>query len=195
MPRLKKNGSRPVSKSVAEAQANVHRSVVSEIKAVIARAVSALPDQADYPAGRDRLGRLASDMITHYASLLKLLRDLSDEHEDLALQWTSVVKVGRPKSSSGLLWQGLKKISQQPKMVGRPAVLNPGHFRSVYLKVEQRRNELRQASKTATIKAALESLFEDRARAKNIPYSQIVDESYTRYRASYGRGKKLVLSA
>lgn len=198
MPRLKSDGSRPVNKPVAEANAQLHRSIAVDLYALISQAKAHLPDPAQYRADPDRLGRLLGDLIEQHRLLLLALRDIADENVDRADWFQRVVasiRPGKPKEArpSGMLAQAKPLEAKPSKTPAKAAGRGPTFDRAVYRRVELRRAELQQqAGMPPKIKDALESLLLEVAGRKNLNASR-ARANYTRYLAAYGRGKKLIL--
>lgn len=200
MPRLKSDGSRPVNKPVAEANAQLHRSMADDLYALISQAKAHLPDPAQYRAAPDRLGRLLGDLIEQHRLLLLALRDMADENGNRADCWQRVVasiRPGRPKDArpSGVPAQVNPLEARPSKLPAKAAGKGPSFELLVYLEVELRRDELQKARKLpkkAKIKAALESLLLEVAGRKNLNASRAT-ANYNHYRAAYGRGRQMVL--
>lgn len=80
--------------------------------------------------------------------------------------------------------------SKTKRKGGRKPTLGHQFETDVYEAVEERRVELRARRSSATIKAALESIFDDISIDTGIRASRLKTERMNSFRAAYRRGKR-----
>lgn len=136
--------------------------------------------------------------------LVDVLLHMIDRHETLA-EICDVLrketKKGRPKKKVPNLQPTSYRLSDMlligrvvsKKKIGRPVTFGAAHDRLTFKRVEQRRGELASENRSkSTIKAAIDSLNMEKAKAQPVQESIYVGDNYTKVHNSYLRGRKQI---
>jgi len=110
----------------------------------------------------------------------------------MCLDAASTIKAGRPaKVTPPIHLKGTPGSVGHVQHPGRPRSLPPGFDEDVYRKVEALLADSADHKRPTTIKAAIESILHDLAEANGHGLWRLDESAYGRYRAAYGRGRKL----
>jgi hypothetical protein len=194
--RLTKSGDPAIPKEVWRARARVHGQTATQIAELLQEfepvAEEAFDRAHDGLPPEHRAGLALFDLVSDLTELCTRQRTQADACRELMAK----VKKGRPKTASRapvatnklaaiLLGVEMKPTTQK----GRPRLHSKASERATFEAVEQLREELRTASKTATIKSAIESLLTEQAARTGRSAIRLINDQFNTVKALYTRGK------
>lgn len=197
MARLTKSGEPPLQKLAVEYMAKMNRAFARELSDIVSSALTIIPARPQEDATADDLWNFAAEVLDCHAELLKTLTAAAHRHgrlDEALMLVHGQIRRGRPAGSKPPARpkpraQGLLTIFPLQKKGGRPTELGPDFDDEIYQAVVAKRRELSASGRPATIKAALQSIFEGLAR-EGVRPSRLERDYSSRFRAAYGRGKK-----